>query len=169
MKTKLLLSIIILIVGISSCENKPSGPPNKKSRSTVNSDSTKTIKKYGPKNKNNDELDTVKKELDSLRNLLSQRKNDYVRQKNNYKCQFPELTRIILIEMLKKEMIRAGEYSGILPQEFHDFYDIEYTDKRVLEFIDSKIEDFIAYISNNTDIDFKKVLADSTEFINFKK
>ena len=155
MKTKLLLSIIILIVGLSSCNNAPSGPPNRKSRSTVKSDSGKVVKKYGPKSKKNDELSDVKKEVDSLRNLLSQRKKTYTRKKNNYKCQFPDLAKVILIEMSKKELKRAGEYASILPQEFHDFYDIEYTDKRVLEFIDSKVEDCIAYISNNTDIDFK--------------
>jgi hypothetical protein len=143
-------------------DKKPKGPVKKE-----NNSNTKPKKRPGGKPKQVDEdlYKSVVNELDSLKKVLEDRKSNYVRKKNNYQSQFPELTKVLLIQMEKYELKRQNIPAKYLTEEFYDMYDIEYTDVRVLKFLDEKINDFIGYTSKKVKIDFTKVDSDSTNFI----
>ena len=160
------LLLVILILTILSCTNESNNTGKNKIPPVVKKMQNKKFKGK-PKSVNEDLYNSVIAERDSIKQLLKERKSNYVKKKNNYKSNFPEITKIILIKMKEEELKRQKIPSKYLTEEFYDMYDIEYTNVKVLKFIDDRINDFISYLSIKTRLDFTKI--DSTNFIKIKK
>lgn len=155
MKNIILFSLIF-ILALTSCKQEAKQKPFMKNRKNSN-DSTlveKPKKKGRPKMIPETEFLEMKKEIDSLRLVLSSGKATYVRKKNNYVCQFPELSKVLLLQMRSAELKRIPVPDEYLTQQFYDFYEVEYTDKRILEYLDDRINEFIVYTSNNSRVNF---------------
>lgn len=166
------LLLVILVLTTFSCINDSNNTVKNKIPPVVKKMQNKTKNKNKkfkgkPKSINEDLYNSVIAERDSIRQLLKERKSNYVKKKNNYKSNFPEITKIILIKMKEEELKRQKIPSKYLTEEFYDMYDIEYTNVKVLKFIDDRINDFISYLSIKTRLDFTKI--DSTNFIKIKK
>ena len=71
--------------------------------------------------------------------------------------------------MLKIELKATKIPSELLTQQFYDAYDIEYTNVKVLKFIENEINNFISWESTVVKIDLKEYLSDTSNSIITKK
>ena len=150
-----LLFVFIAILFIS-CEPETTSMTEKKPI---------TQKKFG---KNKQQQDTTKIKIDSVKVTTKVNNDEVHRKKNNYTCMYPELSKIILNKMMKRELENTKLSSGFLNQKFYDIYEIDYTDPRVLKFLDETITNFVDYTVKKNQIDLKKINSDSTTNIIIK-
>jgi hypothetical protein len=154
-----LLFVFIAILFIS-CEGE------KTSITDLNEKKPIAQKKFG-KNKIQQQ-DTTKMKVDSVKVTTKVNNDETHRKKNNYECMYPELSKIILDKMMKRELDNARVAPSFLSQEFYDIYIIDYTDPRVLKFLDETITNFVDYTVKKNQIDLKKINSDSTANIIIK-
>ena len=156
---KNLLFVFVIILFIS-CEGEKTSITDAVEKKPI------AQKKFG-KNKLKDQ-DTTKMKIDSVKVTTKVNNDEVHRKKNNYECMYPELSKIILSKMMKRELDNSKLSPSFLSQEFYDIYEIDYTDPRVLKFLDETITNFVDYTVKKNQIDLKKINSDSTANIIIK-
>jgi hypothetical protein len=128
--------LLLFILSILSCGNTETKKPKRK---------------FG---KNKELVDSSKLKRDSiLKDSIA--RIDTV--KALPKVMYPEISEIILKEMLTQEL-KSGTIPGkYLNESFYDLFNIYNTDPRIVKFLDQAISEFIDYTVKRNRVDFKNV------------